>query len=180
MLLSTAFTTSDSQRLSYDWHHKPRREPYDHSEPSDKYLSAFFSKKIPGTKRDYRTTLQDNFVFLSTFLHKLEMEEDMTPFKKRKTDIKQKEELPSIRHLLANIDSVYFPPPIMPLFALLKVISEPDTWQISNYNVQPILTIELPKDMSESVIKVELMANNCFVTMGFLAASTQVVSRNCK
>ena len=95
--------------------------------------------------------------------------------KKRKIT---EEELPSIKHLFASVDSFYLFPkkPSLPL----KIISEPDSYQISNYNVQPVLTIELPNGIEEAAIKAELLGDNEEVTMGFQTASTQVVSRNAK
>ena len=111
------------------------------------------------------------------------------PTKKRKTEETNIPELPSIRHLLANITPVYShtlpnvlpsiqpPQPQIPYISL-KIVNEPDTYQISNYNLQPVLAIELPSGIEESVMKVELLSDSVPVDMGFQAASTQVISRN--
>ena len=96
--------------------------------------------------------------------------------KKRKSP---EDELPSIKHIFASVDS-YFLIPKKPTLPLLKVVAEPDSWQISNYNVQPVLTIELPNNIGESVVKAELHGDNVQVTMGFQTAASQVVSQNTK
>ena len=107
--------------------------------------------------------------------------------KKRKTT---EDELPPISALLASVDSYYLFPKKPTLhnstnttpttISTLKIVNEPDTWQISNYNLQPVLTIELPENVDEAVIKAELVSDKILVEMGFQTASTQVVSANSK
>ena len=82
--------------------------------------------------------------------------------------------LPPIRHLLESIDSTFT---YQPEKSQLKIVNQPDPYQISNYNVQPTLAIELPYDMSECVITAELVLN-FVVANGFQAGGTQVVPRN--
>lgn len=75
---------------------------------------------------------------------------------------------------MATIDSAY----AVQDKSSIRVINEPDDYQITNYNIQPSLAIELSQDLEqETIVKAELVLNSK-IENGFQAGSTQVMSRN--
>ncbi len=70
--------------------------------------------------------------------------------------------LPSLRELFPNI--------IMEKTPILVIRVEPDPWQISSYNIQPLFIVDIVKPPENEVtLKVELMAD-MVVELGFPAS----------